>query len=123
MSNPYNQFQNALDAIFGPTAATPWSPAATLASASGEGMISSSGPVNLYGFSYSITATNTGLDLRLVDASATSVGTPVAYQIKSLPVGYFNVSFPRPIKFTNGIAFVISATGTSTPQIYLHWGR
>lgn len=121
MTNPYNPVQNALDAHLGPCAATPWAPSATLASASGEGTFSSS-PCKLYGFSYSITATNTGLDLRLINTTATAIGTPVLYQIKALPVGYFNITFPRPILFDKGMYFVNSATGTATPQIYMHWG-
>jgi len=121
-SNPYNQHQNALQAIFGPTAATPWAPSATLASASGEGAISYTGPLNLYGFSYQVSAANNTADLRLIDASATGVLTPVVYNIKYIPAGHGAITFPRPIKFDKGLVFQACATGTALPQLYLHWG-
>lgn len=61
------------------------------------------------------------MDIRFVDVSATGVGTPIKFNISSLAAGTKAVFFDRAIPFTKGLGWVISATGTATPQLEVFW--
>ena len=116
----YNPLEIAVRTVLAEAQATQHYPNTTVATASGEGIIAGV-PVSFYGFAYSITAANTALDIRFVDATATAVLTPVVYEIKGLPVGTNAVTFPRPLRFDHAFGFSVTATGTATPQLQYFW--
>ena len=116
------ELRQALYDAFGPVNTTLHFPYATnlTPTATGEGLIAS-GAALMYGFTYSITGSQTGLDLRYVDATATGVSTPIVLNIKALNAGTDSLRFDTPIRFNKGIAWVVCATGTSAPQMHIHW--
>ena len=88
--------------------------------ATGEGVITGN-PALMYGITYSVTGSETGLDLRYVDATATGVATPIVINVKALNAGTDSLRFDTPIRFNKGIAWVVCATGVAAPQMHIHW--
>lgn len=117
MSNP---FRDALRDVFSPVTSTLTYPNSTVVSASGEGVISYN-PAWCHGITYTISANNTAIDWRLVNASATAVGAPILFNVKTLPLGADTIQFPKPMNFDKGLMWVTSASGTCVPQIHVHW--
>ena len=115
-----NAFKDALKDIFSPANVTLTAPNSTVVSASGEGVISYN-PAWLHGITYVVSANNTAIDWRLINASASGVNTPSLLTVKTLPLGIDTVWFPKPMNFDKGMMWLTSASGTATPQIHIHW--
>lgn len=116
----YDEYGRQLRGVFGAIKTTLHVPNSTVSSASGEGVISYD-PAWMHGFTYSVSANNTGIDLRYVNASATAVQTPVLFNVKCLALGTNTVWFDKPLNFDKGFMYFLSASGAATPQLHVHW--
>ena len=109
------EFQAALRGQFGP--ATNY--AATGLLAASEFLISSV-PCVVYGVSLNASATIAPI-VRLVDATATALGTAATWGIASLPIGGIDHDFIRPIPFSKGLVLSYTASGAATVSANIQW--
>ena len=119
------ELRQALYDAFGPIITTPMVPSQSVtADGSGEGTISDTGAM-LYGLSYTITASNNTLDVRFLNSTATGGGVGssqvIVLNIKALVAGTDSLRYDVPLRFDKGLRWLTSASGTTSPQFYLHW--
>lgn len=117
-------WKNAMQDIIGPCNTFQHVPNSSVSAASGEGTISAL-PARLLGFTYTITAANSTIDLRYLNASAIGIGPGGAgtaiLAIKHLPAGTDTLWFKKPLNADKGLVWLCSASGTASPQITVHW--
>ena len=116
----YDDFGRQLKGVFGAIKTTLHVPNTTIASASGEGVISYD-PAWMHGLTFTVSANNTAIDLRYVNASATGVLTPVLFNVKCLQLGTNTIWFDKPLNFDKGFMYQLTASGAATPQLHVHW--
>jgi hypothetical protein len=91
----------------------PFGPAQNFTATAGgaqQNLIYGGGPALLYGFTILASAAG-GIDIQIVDASATATGSTPTWRTLEIPQGGINEDFMRPIPFSKGIVFSCTVTG------------